>query len=100
MKLMYRIPNTSLQIPDPTKSHKEMYRLLEPHHKKDLQTFRASLPLLEFEIIKELDFQEILNLENYKIQSLSLDTPIDEIIKNTKILFGKNKVKKITKHQS
>lgn len=97
MKLLYTLPDISLQLPDPTKSHIGMHKLLEPGREADLKSFQNSLGFLEFYVSKELAFEDILKLQEKKIEYLSLNTPLNEIIANSEILFGKNKIKKINR---
>lgn len=88
----------SSQIPDPTKCHIGMHKLIEPGHEQDLRSFQNSLDLIEFYVSEELAFDELTKLPYEKMKSLSLDTPLDEIIANSKILYGKKKInKRITK---
>lgn len=95
MKLIYTLPNSTLQVPDPCQSHKGMHKLLEKGREKDLESFQKSLSFLEHHIIKTLPLEEIATLNQETIDYYSLSTPLNEIMANSQILSKNIKVKKI-----
>ncbi len=95
MELLYPIKGSSLQVPDPRESHKEMHKLLEPNRQKDLVNFQNSLNFLEYYICKEFSIKGITTLSEEEIRDYSLDTPLNEIVTNSQILFGTNPIQKV-----